>query len=343
MTRPRRELISPSDTPYYHCISRCVRRAYLCGRDAQSGRDFSHRRSWVLKRMRLLAKVFLVDVCAYAIMSNHYHLVLRINVAQAARLTEKDVVLRWRRLYKIPPAIQAYLDGRYVDTSENEWSIAQIALWRERLSDLSWYMRALNEYIARRANAEDECTGRFWEGRFKSQALLDEQALLTCMVYVDLNPIRAGRAVTPETSEFTSIRQRIRVLGVGSETVEQGAAGREWCPVAAFQDAGGNGGCIPFAFKDYLQLVDWSGRAVQIATKGAIPGSLPPILQRLGVDAGGFTSHLCRTGPQFSRVIGSAGRIRILAQQWRQRYFKGMNAARALFGETGLSSTFSSV
>jgi hypothetical protein len=181
MTRPRSALVSVADTPYYHCMGRCVRQAFLCGKDPVSGKNFDHRKQRVLERLALLTDTFAIDVCAYALMSNHYHLVLRIDPARAQAWTDVEVVERWRRLYTGPASVSAFLNGIPLETTEQILLIDLIAVWRQRLADLSWFMRCLNEHIARLANAEDGCTGRFWEGRFKSQALLDEEALLTVM------------------------------------------------------------------------------------------------------------------------------------------------------------------
>ncbi|MFM2485193.1 hypothetical protein ABUE30_08975 [Celerinatantimonas yamalensis] len=135
--------------------------------------------------------------------------------------------------------------------------------WRERLADLSWFMRALNESIAREANFEDRCTGRFWEERFKSQALLDEQALADCMAYVDLNPIRASMAQTPEQSEHTSAKKRIKdVQKTPTESTTP------YQPTTLFPFVGNprepmpQG--LPFKLSDYLELLDWTGRIIRI-------------------------------------------------------------------------------
>ena len=141
-------------------------------------------------------------------MSNHYHLVLHIDQRRAKSFSDLEVVERWAQVFGIPTAVRQWKEG-VAGEAETEAALHVIGLWRSRLMDVSWFMRCLNEHLARRANAEDKCTGRFWEGRFKSQALLDEAGLLTGMAYVDLNPVRAGVAKTPEESEFTSIYTRI--------------------------------------------------------------------------------------------------------------------------------------
>ena len=79
MTYARKTLVSLNDTPYYHVVARCVRRAWLWGVDEYAGRDYSHRKAWVLERLASQASIFAIDVCAYAVMSNHYHLVLHVD------------------------------------------------------------------------------------------------------------------------------------------------------------------------------------------------------------------------------------------------------------------------
>jgi putative transposase len=90
----RKSLISLSDTPYYRVVARCVRRAWLWGFDEYAGRDYSHRKEWVLDRLSLLSSIFSIDVCAYAVMSNHYHLVLFVDQLRAQQLTQREVVER---------------------------------------------------------------------------------------------------------------------------------------------------------------------------------------------------------------------------------------------------------
>ena len=156
---------------------------------------------------------------------------------------------------------------------------------------ISWYMRRLNETVARLANDEDNCTGHFWEARYKSQALMTEEALLSCMAYVDLNPIRAGMAKTPEESDHTSIKERIAPCFNAKQAMcEQ----EEFSPLrylprqvkslARFEgneaSAGQNG--ILFSLIDYLKLIDYTGRMVSGNKRGSIALHLPPILERLG-------------------------------------------------------------
>ncbi len=103
-----------------------------------------------------------------------------------------------------------YLSDDRLSVTEERQLLVKVNGWRERLMDISWFMRCLNEPVARQANREEGVTGRFWEGCFKSQALLDQNALVACMAYVDLNPIRSSLTQTPEASSHTSIRQRIK-------------------------------------------------------------------------------------------------------------------------------------
>ena len=209
MPRPRKAQVSLDATPYYHCMSRCVRRAFLCGTDDSSGKDFSHRRQWIVDKLFHLQDIFAIELCAYAVMANHYHVVLHIHTTQAESWTEREVIERWHRLFQGTTLSRDYLQGIPLSRAQQAILTDLATHWRSRLMDISWFMRVVNEAIARQANQEDHCTGRFWEGRFRSQALLDEKVLMACLAYVDLNPIRARLAKTPEASDYTSIQERM--------------------------------------------------------------------------------------------------------------------------------------
>ncbi len=143
----------------------------------------------------------------------------------------------------------------------------------------------MNEGIARQANAEDECTGRFWEGRFKSQALLDEAALIAAMAYVDLNPVRAKMAKTPETSAHTSVKRRIQQAQSAHSPNHPQQQVKELLPFVGNPRAAMPKG-LPFMLTDYLELVDWSGRIIRERKPGYIDQSMPPILERLNIEPG---------------------------------------------------------
>lgn len=283
MTRPRSQLISLDATPYYHCIARCVRRSFLCGYDRYSKKNFEHRKPWLVERLKLLAEIFAIDIAAYAVMSNHYHVVLHVDTGRGVAWSDDEVIGNWTRLYKGPEFVQRYKAGETLSKEELELLHQMVRKWRERLSSISWFMRCLNEYLARRANAEDGCKGRFWEARFKSQALLDETALLSCMAYVDLNPVRAGVAMDLESSDFTSVQDRIRALQDKKRSVEAKSIqpGPRLMPFLEMESERQKFAGIPFNLKDYLDLVDWTGRVVRQDKRGFIAQEKPRLLDAL--------------------------------------------------------------
>ncbi|MDO6508867.1 transposase, partial [Colwellia sp. 4_MG-2023] len=164
MPKPRSQQISLSDTPYYHICSRTVRKAFLCGVDKETGVSYEHRRTWIEKRIFQLAKVFAIDICAHAVMHNHLHLVLHVDSEQAKSWTTAEVLQRWHQLFKGTLLTQQYQMKQPLDKYQLAMVKSTADIYRNRLIDISWFMRSLNEPIARKANQEDKCTGHFWEG-----------------------------------------------------------------------------------------------------------------------------------------------------------------------------------
>jgi len=328
MPRSRKSQIALEATPYYHCTSRCVRRAFLCGRDEHSGNDYEHRRGWIEQRMLALANEYALDICAYAVMSNHYHIVLHINADKANAWTDTEVIQRWHALHAGNFLSHQYLAGKDLYDAQLTVISELVTEWRERLMSISWFMRALNEDIARQANAEDVCTGRFWEGRFKSQALLDAAALATCMAYVDLNPIRAQMADSPETSDYTSVKERIDTAQTKPETAEPRQP-KLLFPFVGYPRQDMPAG-LPFRLQDYLELVDWTGRQIRSDKRGSIDQRTPPILERLNIGTEHWVYNTQHFESQFKGLVGTVLSIKAQCHRFGYQRTPGLAAANHL-------------
>ncbi|MEJ2245999.1 MAG: transposase [Acidobacteriota bacterium] len=335
MGLPRSKYVRDGEIGVYHCTSRCVRRAFLSGYDAYSGRDYSHRKAWIEDRLHQLASIFAVDISSFSVLSNHYHVTLRTRPDIAAGWSDYEVARRWlilcpiryRSKKKPEVAVEEHINALAVCRE-------RIAELRQRLSSLSWFMGRLNEYIARAANKEDKVKGRFWESRFKCQVLLDDAAIAACMVYVDLNPIRSSLAASPENSDFTSIQLRIRAYRKEMKAAESNTQGKPgpstcWlCPVSSLTDTNG---ILPMTETEYFDLVDRTGRLIRRDKRGAIGDDLGPILQRIGVRPESWSDTVSKFEDKFRLAAGLLPNLRDFAKRMGQRWFTGVHAAQASF------------
>ena len=251
-------------------------------------------------------------------MSNHCHTVLKVIINQSLKLTGREVIDHWTAVYPSGRAmVKEYLDGT-ANTQQMKAAKRKIKIWRKRLKSISWFMRSLNHYIACKANKEDGCKGHFWESRFTSQALLDDTAILSCMAYVDLNPIRAGIASDLNGSDFTSIQERIQAFKLAQDALEGTNSADENTDAAndiqlqsyqpdwllAFGDSNSQTN-ICFSLVDYLDMVDWTGRQIRKDKKGHISFEVPSIVQQLNVS----TERWLELSQRFERIFaGFAGK-----------------------------------
>lgn len=314
MTRPRAHIAPPDIAGTYHCIQRCVRRAFLCGFDAYSGRSFEHRKTWVEKRIQLIAGCFAVAVHAYAVMSNHLHLVVAIDPGQTATWSDDEVAGRWVRLFP-PRQDSEEAIGHKHQRLLNE--PVRLSVIRRRLGSLSWLMRCLVEPIARQANREDGCKGRFWEGRYKCQALCDDRAALAAMAYVDLNPIRAGIADRLDGSAHTSVLSRIEAAKSDPATLT-----RPLGPIVGSLRPN-----FDLSTADYLQVLEWTGRMLAPGKGGRIAEDAPAILSVIDRDASRWTTRVSAYGSGWMRATGSVQDLIALAERLGQRWMKGIGLA----------------
>jgi len=349
MATPRRQLVDRRVSGDYHCISRCVRRAFLCG-GAAGG---EHRKAWIRDALERLEGVFAIQVVSFALMDNHMHLLLRTQPRWVRDWSDEEVVRRWARMHQrsvfqraeelrgmdlpsgsVPVSESGAADEGDADPADDDVALAPasgpgcpsesihrplsideaitivatrggrlVRSYRRQLSCLSKYHQVLKHAIAVRANREDGCRGHFWESRFSSLRVMDLEHLLATMIYVDLNPIRAGTADTPERSEHTSVLERIKRILRGCHTGSDSAAASAVTNDDGRADArsrtcASTGGRTSFLApmnrsrhpdgiiegleeQQYVTLVDQIGRQIRADKRGSIPRHLPPIIERL--------------------------------------------------------------
>ncbi|MCA9260978.1 MAG: hypothetical protein KDA61_17305 [Planctomycetales bacterium] len=351
----RSEIIDPQVVGVYHCWSRCVRRAFLCGKDPISHKDYSYRRIWIYEMQQRLAGLFAIEIGFRSEMANHIHVVVRTRPDVVKKWSDRDVVVRWLTATKLAKS----RDG--VVRPPEELAIAaelrkpgRVDELRKRLSHPSWFMGILSEYISRRCNQEDECTGAFWDGRYKCRDLADEAAILICGIYVDLNQIRAGEATTPESSLHTSAydrivsRQQQRGNGVAQgDLTARSEAPDAWmceltldqrmavndprCVSSASRRRASDKGLLSITLDDYLQLLDASGRIVRDDKSGVIPEHLSPILDRLGIRAEMWSAVVKGYDQLFGHVVGATSEVTRRAAAAGRRWRRGITACNAVF------------
>jgi hypothetical protein len=300
MTYPRSHLVDP-EGGVYHVCSRCVRRAFLCGTDKLTGFNFDHRQAWIERRILWLATIFSIDVYGYAVMSNHYHIVLKVNATDANEYSEELLVDKWLMLNPRKNDSSTTLQARKFAYLEDKDGLNQL---RARLGSLSWFMRYLNEPLARLANKEDACKGRFWESRFKSQRLLDETAILACMVYVDLNPIRAGITNDLKLTKHTSLANRRK---------------RPAKPNSSMMIISSIPATLPFSmsFEEYSRLCLWTLKVQLNKSPDNFNGLPPPDIW--------YRQYMPKPGC-WQRAIGSAQSMKDYANSVGQRWIRTVAA-----------------
>lgn len=339
----REEVFSPDEIAIVHVMNRVVRRACLLGIDEFTGKNYEYRRLWIEELIERFANYFGIDVLVFAILSNHFHSVLRSRPDVVATWDDTEVARRWLMLCPIRKTsngepkepTEAELNG----IRNNPQMLQEI---RSRLSDISWWMRLMCQRIGIKANREDETTGKFWEARFKAVRLLDEQALLACAAYVDLNPIRAAMAETLEESDFTSVQRRIQSQAgcpdadswLAPLMIDERAAAMT-SPTNPLPNSSGyrcsDLGFLPISLNEYLQLLDWTARQAVTGKRGQTPASVRPILERLSFDESTWCQLVQNFGQLFYNVAGRPQTIDDRRSRVRARRFHLTRAAREIF------------
>jgi hypothetical protein len=342
----RRRRIDRARKAIYHCTARCVRRAFLCGEDRATGRDYSHRRDWIVVREEQLSGLFAIEVEFRSELSNHLHVVLRTRPEVVERWSDYEVARRWLTITRLAKWMEDTLPEPHPQAVEKlAKDRKKLAKVRRRLADISWFMGILCENIARRVNAEEGCPGKFWDARFRCRECTDANAVLLVGIYVDLNPWRAGEAYSLETARYTSLYQRLQAQAQSGDA-GGGVAGwmaaltleperkvdEQW----AYRSRSGRRvsdlGVLPISLADYVRLLQWTWEMLRSGQRTTIPQDLGAVLERLSIEQEAWLDTVDQYESVFCHVVGSTSSMAAAAARMGVGHLKGTAAARAIFG-----------
>ena len=318
MATARALIVQPGQLGHFHVVVRCVQQLFLCGRCRVSGNNYDHRRGWIETRFLELGELFAVSVHSYAVMSNHLHLVVTVDPEAIAEWSDWEVAKRGALLQRRAGESEGQRMARALVWRDQPERIEKL---RAKLGSLSEYMKALNEFIAKKANRESGRKGNFWDDRFKCQRLEDEGALLSAMVYVDLNPIRAKLAEDLPGSDHTSAQRRLRQMQSDRRQLS--------APLVAVAGPAKRR-LLDLTQAAYLELVDQTGRQLHPGKRGRISVATPPVLRTLGLNHRQWLTQVKGIESRYWRAVGSVDSLLRLAEQLGQQWVRGLVGAKAL-------------
>ncbi|MGQ7845492.1 transposase [Granulosicoccus sp. 3-233] len=295
----------------------------------------THRRCWLKARLLKLATVFSIKLAAFAIMENHFHVVLKVERGQAEKWSDTEIIQRWHQVFKGTELSQRFLAQEALSIEEQKILSHSIGRWRLALTDISWFMRCVKEPLARQANKEDGCKGRFWEGRFHSQALLDARALVACMTYVDLNPLRANLGKFPESDPFTSLHQRAAAVAPDNAAPQALHSGLMHIDAHAEHTASIT---LPFNTLEYLELVDIAARHDRPDKKGTLNTHAQPVLERLGISKSAWQDLEICFKKHFHVLVGCSDSLKNACRILGQKGAWGQQHCQSFFDESQVAS-----
>ncbi len=316
----RSEVFDPNEVAILHVCARVVRRCFLFGVDPVTGKNHDHRKVWIEEQLKLLAANFGIDLLGFAILSNHFHLIVRSRPDVVQTWDHSELARRWLMLCpKRKKKDRSPEEPNEFELNSIRSDPDKLATIRKRLSDVAWWMRLLCQNIGTRANQEDQQVGKFFQGRYRAVRILDEESLLACAAYVDLNPIRAAMAETLETSEFTSVQRRIESLqqATSSMSSKESLVNSFLSPLTIDEKNDSVGTCasqsrqrcsdkgfLSMSTMDYLELLDASSRMIRLDKSGYTPADVPPIFERLKLDPDFWRLQIKDFGRLFANVAG---------------------------------------